>query len=417
MNTSIGVIRQKRNRVRPALTFQFDYWLLLIVAALVVLGMLIVFSATFDLGLRLEQDSAYYLRRQSAALLLGLFCGFIVMQVDYRFLRKVSVPFLAFTLLLLIALLFAGETLLGARRGLYEGSYQPSEIAKLATILYIAHWVSSKGDRIRNVTYGLLPFGIITGAICGLIVLQPDLSTAALIAFVSLTIFFVAGAEIKQFVVAGLVSGGTAAALIQTLPHASKRIAEFQTSWRNPAEASYHVQHALYSLYSGGWFGVGLGEGGQKFGPLPAAHTDGVFAVLGQELGFAGCLLVIFLFCFLMWRGFRIARQARSSFGALLALGITCWLGYQALINLAVMTAVIPFTGIPLPFMSYGGSSLTFSLIGVSILLNISRDNALTNDRRGSRPQPISEMESLRESFTMRRRDGRSHLSGSGRRR
>jgi cell division protein FtsW len=380
---SFGVVRKRSVRVSPGLKYQLDYWLLLAVAGLIVLGMLLVYSSTFDYGIRFQDDPTYYFRRQFMALLLGVAGIAVVLQFDYHALRRISVPFLAGTLLALLVVLFFGETIFGARRGIFEGSYQPSEVAKLATIIYISHWLSSKGERIKLLTYGLLPFSVITGVVCALIVLQPDLSTAGLIAMVSFTVFFIAGADWRQFAFAGLLGGAVFLLLINALPHAAARVGEYREAFNDPTLAGWQVRQSLVALGRGGLFGVGLGESTQKFGPLPAAHTDGVFAVLGEELGLAGSLVLVGLFGMLVWRGFRVARRARDSYGGLLALGITCWLGYQALINVAVITAVIPFTGIPLPFVSYGGSSLLFSLIGIGILINVSRDAAIR-----TRPQP-----------------------------
>jgi cell division protein FtsW len=348
-----------------------------------------------------------------AALGLGLLVIVITLQFDYHALRRFSVPLMGFTLLLLVALLIFGEANFGATRGLHENSYQPGELAKLASILYIAHWLSSKGERIKDITYGLLPFSIITGIVCFLIVQQPDLSTAGLIAIVSMTIFFVAGAEWRQIIIAAAVGGTIFVVLMLTAPHAAARISAWQEVLRDPEQAVWQVKQALIALGSGGFFGRGLGNSTQKFGPLPAAHTDGVFAIVGEELGLIGCLVIIMLLAMLSWRGLRAAHQARDSYGFLLAIGITAWLSYQALINIAVITAVIPFTGIPLPFLSYGGTSLLFSLIGVGILLNISRDANLT-----TRTQPRESVtESLRASFGLRRRNGRSRVSRSGSRR
>ncbi|HEX6384070.1 MAG TPA: putative peptidoglycan glycosyltransferase FtsW [Anaerolineae bacterium] len=376
--TTINVIRKKSSRVRPGLKFHFDYWMLLALSGLLVLGMLMVYSTTFDYGLRFQDDATYYFRRQFIALILGLIGLVMVMHFDYHALRRFSVPLLGLTLLGLVVVLFFGESIFGAQRGFYEGSYQPSEVAKLTMILYIAHWLSSKGERIKMLTYGLLPFSVITGVVCALIVRQPDLSTAGLIALISFTLFFIAGADLRQFAMAGLLGGAAFLFLILTLPHAAARVDAYTTALRDPYQASWHVQQSLIALGRGGFFGVGLGESTQKFGPLPVAHTDGAFAILGEELGLVGGLLLIGLFGMLAWRGFRAAYYARDSYGALLAIGITCWLGYQALINVAVNTAVIPFSGIPLPFLSYGGSSLTISLIGVGILLNVSRDAAMS---------------------------------------
>lgn len=384
--STVNVVRKRTSQVKPGLKFQFDYWLILAASGLILIGMLMVYSTTFDYGLRFQDDATYYFRRQFIALIIGLAAALIIMQFDYHVLRRFSVPLLGLTIAGLLVVLFFGDAIFGAQRGFYEGSYQPSEIAKLATILYIAHWLHSKGDRIKKVSYGLLPFSILVGSISALIVQQPDLSTAGLIAIVSFTLFFVAGADIKQIVVAGAAGGAAFLFLMMTLPHAAARVDAYTVALRDPTQASWNVRQALIALGRGGVFGVGLGESVQKFGPLPAAHTDGVFAILGEELGLVGALLVLGLLALLVWRGLFIAAKARNSYGFLLALGITCWLGYQALINMAVITTVIPFTGIPLPFLSYGGSSLAVSLIGIGILLSISRDSAITKHQK---PQPV----------------------------
>ncbi|MCB9419432.1 MAG: cell division protein FtsW [Ardenticatenaceae bacterium] len=376
---SVNVIRKRTARVHPALKLQFDYWMLLIMAGLLILGMLIVYSSTFWLGIEAKDgDALYYIRRQFVAFLLGGLGIIFIMQFDYHILRRFSVPVLIITLLGLIVVLFFGEAIFGARRGISGGSYQPSEIAKLATFIYIAHWLSSKGDRIKDVTYGLIPFSVITGVVCSLIILQPDLGTSALIAMVSFTLFFVAGADWRQFMATGALGGSVFFVLIKSFPHAAARLAEYLQTLKDPSLAGWQVRQAFVALGRGGVSGVGLGAGIQKYGALPAAHTDGVFAILGEELGLFGTMICIILLALLVWRGLLTAWRARDSFGGLLALGITCWIGYQSLMNIAVITAVMPFTGIPLPFMSYGGSSLLITLLGMGILLNISRDAAIT---------------------------------------
>src|SRR5690606_20841976 len=191
------------------------------------------------------------------------------------------------------------------------------------------------------------------------------------VALISFTMFFVAGAAWQQIVVAAAGGGGIFIFLMLTVPHAAARVSAWQEVLRDPNQAVWQVKQALIALGNGGYMGVGLGNSTQKFGPLPAAHTDGIFAILGEELGLIGALIVMLLLGLLVWRGFRAARMARDSYGFLLALGLTCWLAFQSLINIAVITAVIPFTGIPLPFISYGGTSLLFSLIAAGILLSI----------------------------------------------
>lgn len=407
--TALKVIRKNQYRARRGQVFQFDYWLALSVAGLLVVGMLMAFSTTFDYGLRFHEDATYFIQRQLIAMVIGIVGIVIFMQLDYRILRRGSVFIMVGTLAMLFFVLFFGEAIFGARRGLYGGSFQPSEIAKIATILYIAHWISSKGERIKNLTYGLVPFSLIVGLVCALIVLQPDLGTSVLIAGIAFTLFFIAGADIRQFAVAGLMGGGMFLFLINVLPHAAKRISDFRDGLVDPIQGGWHVQQSVVALGTGGFFGVGLGESTQKFGPLPAAHTDGVFAVLGEELGIFGCLVVITLFALFTWRGVKTALNARDGYGFLLALGITCWLAFQALINMAVIVAVFPFTGMPLPFLSYGGSSMAISLLGVAILLNISRDSALNVKLQGRK----SIRETIREDLSLRRRNGRAHISRS----
>jgi cell division protein FtsW len=381
---AVNVIRKKGNRVSPKLFFHFDYWLLLAVAGLIVIGLLTVYSTTFDIGRQWHDgDSGYFIRRQLQALVLGLTGFLAVLVFDYHVLRKFSILIFLAALVGLIATLIFGEESLGAQRGLLGGSYQPAELAKLATIIYIAHWLSSKGDRIKMATYGLVPFAIIVGVVCGLIVRQPDLSTAVLIAMISFTLFFVAGADIKQFTLAIILGGAVFVALVFVFPHALSRWEAFQTTLTNPLESGYQVEQTLAALANGGLFGVGPGASTQKFIPLPAGHTDGAFAILAEEFGLVGALSVMSLMGILVWRGFRIANQARDGYGSLLAIGITCWLGFQTLLNIAVITAVIPVTGIPLPFISYGGSAFAISIVGAGVLLNVSRDASIIK-----RPQP-----------------------------
>lgn len=380
---TINVVRKRTNTLDPQRKFLFDYWMALAIAGLIVVGVLIVYSTTFDLGWLAKDDPTYYIKRQLGALALGLLGIVLIMQFDYHALRRITVPFLLITLVLLAVTLVVAENIFGANRGLWEGSFQPSELAKLAAILYISHWLYSKGDRIKKLTYGLLPFSVITGVICALIVRQPDLSTAILIALISFTLFFVAGSDWKQFALVVLVAGAIFALLVMILPHAAQRVDDFTATIRDPNQASWQVRQALVALARGGLFGVGLGESTQKFGALPFAHTDGAFAILGEELGLTGSLIVVSLLGFLTYRGFRTATMARDSFGFLLAVGVTSWLAYQSLINIAVITAVIPFTGMPLPFLSYGGSSLLVTLLGLGVLLNVSRDAAIS--RRGRR--------------------------------
>ncbi len=387
---TINVVKKRGNTILAGRNkLAFDYWLLLIAAALLAIGFLMVYSTTFDLGDRFQQNSVYYLSRQVVAMMLGIGIIVVLMQFDYHVLRyrHVSVVLLVITLLILFGMIIFGkDDAYGAVRTLSGGSYQPSELAKLVAILYVADWLDSKGDRIKTINYGLIPFSFITGLLFALIVAQPALSAAILIAGICFTLFFVAGADLKQVLVAGALALVVFFIMTLYLSHASQRVDDYMMGLRDPLQASYQVKHALAALANGGLIGVGIGQGGQKFGPLPLAHTDGVFAIVGEEMGLVGTLGVVALFGLLTWRGLLVATRARDTYGALLAVGVTAWIAYQALINVAVITAVMPFTGMPMPFLSYGGSSMLMTLVGIGILLNVSRDAA--NGRRVSRPQP-----------------------------
>jgi cell division protein FtsW len=328
------------------------------------------------------------------------------------------------SLVLLVLVLGFGSVRFGAQRTFLNGSVQPSEPAKLAVVIYIAAWLSSKGEKIRQMTYGLVPFSVLIGVIAGLIVLQPDFSTAVLVVLTAIAMFFIAGADLLQVGLGCLVGGGTFYLLIINSLHGSQRLDDYLATWSDPELVSYHVRQALVALGSGGLFGRGLGAGYQKFGYLPAPHTDSVFAVVGEELGLAGCLIVVALFALLAQRGFKIALEAREPFGAVLAVGVTCWLVFQAFINVAVMTATIPFTGIPLPFLSLGGSAMVSSLAAVGLLLSVSRGSREAISSRGRRgklagrlsPYGVGKGGRRRAGSVLWRRNRRSRISRVGRR-
>ena len=314
--------------------------------------------------------------------------------------------------LLLGLVLVIGSDRFGGQRWLLNGSIQPGELAKLAVIIYIADWLSSKGARIRHVTYGLIPFAILLGFVTGLIVLQPDFSTAVLIAITAVAMFFIAGGDLWQMIASGVLGGATFALLITRSEYRLARITSFLNPMGDQLGSNYQVRQILIALGSGGVTGLGLGASRQKFGYIPASHTDGIFAILGEELGLIGCLVVIALFALLAYRGFRIAIAAPDAFGTVLAAGVTCSLIFQALINIAVVTATAPFTGIPLPFISFGGSSLVISMTGVGLLLAVSRGTLPEEEQSKDQKEQVS-----RAPHDLRRWDGRTRVPRSGRRR
>jgi cell division protein FtsW len=387
-----------------------DYVLILIVVALVLIGLIVVYSTTFTLGYAYKDQPTYYLVRQAVFAAMGLDIMVLMMRVEYHKWQKLSIIFMVATVLLLVYVLMAGPAVHGARRRIMGDSIQPSEICKLAMVLYIAHWLSSKGEKLRQVTYGLVPFAVLIGFIASLIILEPDFGTTILIVAAAGTMFFIAGADVIQLIVSTMVGGSTLLLIIANYEYAWERIVTFSQDpfavLQKPFDAAlaqdtYQVMHTLVTLGSGGITGTGLGSGQQK-NLLPAAESDAIFAVLGEELGLLGCLVVLGLFAALAYRGFKIALRAEDSFGFILASGITIWLTFQAMINVAVVTDTLPFTGLPLPFISLGGSSLVISMMGVGMLLSISRGATESTKERDA---PLGSG----------RRNGRARLPYSGR--
>ncbi|MDM8528443.1 putative lipid II flippase FtsW [Anaerolineales bacterium HSG24] len=351
-----------------------DYFVLITVAALLFFGLMMIYSATFALGYQQYNQPTYYFSRQLLWVGIGLLAMVIFANVEYHTWRRFSILIMAGTMSLMLLVLIVGGEYFGAQRWLFRGSIQPSELSKLAIIIYLADWLAVKGDKIRQVSYGVLPFGILLSLIAGLIVLQQDLSTAILVSVTALVMFFVAGGDLWQ-IIAGLSAGTMVFAML--IVSSSYRLARI-TAFLDPINSDplgdgYQIRQILIALGSGGVTGLGLGASRQKFGYIPASHTDGIFAILGEELGLLGCLVVIGLFVFLAYRGFQIALAAPDTFGSILAVGITFSLVFQAIVNVGVITALLPFTGIPLPFISFGGSSLVVSMASVGLLLAVSR--------------------------------------------
>ncbi|GIK36406.1 MAG: cell division protein FtsW [Chloroflexota bacterium] len=382
--------------------------MIITIAALLIVGLMMIYSATFALGYQLYDQPTYYFIRQLLWMGVGLLVMIIFARVEYHTWRRFSILLMTLTLLLLGVVLLIGQERFGGQRWLFNGSIQPSEFSKLAIMIYIADWLSSKGERIRRVSYGLIPFAILLGLITGLIVLQRSLSTAVLIALTALAMFFIAGGNLWQIIVSAVLGGGTIAFLTTQSAYRLTRVATFLDPLNaDPLNGGYQIRQILIALGSGGLLGLGLGASRQKFGYIPASHTDGIFAILGEELGLIGSLAVVGLFAFLAYRGFRVAMLAPDAFGRVLASGITCGLIFQAIVNVGVVTASIPFTGVTLPFISFGGSSLVVSMASAGLLLAVSRRTM---------PEDPQEKEERREVDHLRRRNRGTRLPGPGRR-
>lgn len=345
--------------------------------ALLGIGIVMVYSSSAVSAYVNFHDSYYFLKRQLLWVTFGIIAMFFVMTVDYHWWRKIAKPILLFTLILLILVLVPGlgKVVNGARRWLGFGSVylQPSEFAKLSMVLFSAEYLTMRQDKITYFTKGLLPQLGVLLIVFGLILKEPDLGTSLSIAGTVFILLYTAGAKISHLASLGLagIVGIVIAIIVE--PYRLRRLLAFSNPWADPLDTGYHIIQSLYAIGSGGLFGVGLGRSREKFLYLPEPHTDFIFAILGEELGLIGTITVVVLFFLFAWRGYKIALSARDIYGSILAAGITTMIILQAIMNIAVVTASMPVTGIPLPFISFGGSSLIFTLAGVGILLNISR--------------------------------------------
>jgi len=348
------------------------------VLGLVVLGLLIVYSSSFALGLLAFNDANYFVARQALWAAIGVVLLVTLMRLDYRWLRSISPLLMLVAIVALMAVLVPGIGLErnGAQRWITLGPLppaQPSEFAKLALIIYVSAWLAGKGTYIQSFALGFAPFVIMVGLVAGLILLEPDTGTAAVVVLTTVTLFFIAGASMTHLAALLSIGSVTAFLLIISAGYRADRLIAFVDPGDDPSGVGFHTLQLLIALGSGGVGGLGLGASRQKFFYIPNSHTDGVFAIVGEELGFIGAIAVLILFGALIYRGFRVILRTRDEFGALLATGIVCWIAYQALINVGGITRAIPMTGIPMPFLSYGGSALAALLAAVGILLSISR--------------------------------------------
>ena len=344
----------------------FDVMLGVTLLALLAYGLLMLYSATFYVGVDFWQRQLLWVAISSVIVL-------VIYHIPYPLWQKFALPLMGGTLVMLFLVLLLGELVLGAQRSLVGASVQPGVLARVIVVIYIAAWLSSKGEQLNHVGYGLIPFAIIIGVVAGMVALQPNLSTALLLIVTGLAMFFYAGGDPIQIFVS-IVSGGAAFGLLAwQLPHARGRLVGYLASMRDPTQMPYHVHRAMIAIGEGGILGVGIGAGRLKSGYLPFPHTDSIFGVIAEEAGLLGCLLVITLFILLAYRGYRIALETADPFGSLLAFGATTMIVSEALLNIMVMVGLIPFTGTALPFFTYGGSEMVMTMAGVGLLLSVSR--------------------------------------------
>ncbi len=348
-----------------------DYILLFIVAALLSVGVLMVFSASPTMAFRLG-DSYYYLKRHLIAVALGCLAMYGGFRTDMRSLKNSAAFLVALSLILLLVVFIPGIGfgVLGARRWIYLGllSFQPAELAKFALIVYMAKELSSK-----PLKEALWPVLGVTLAMALFIIKQPDLGTAMVILITSFSMLYIAGipaAQIMSVAAAGFVG---IVLLSITKSYRMKRLLAYVNPWNDPHGVGFHIIQSLIAVGSGGLFGLGLGQSKQKFFYLPQNYTDFIFAIFCEEMGLIGALVVVLLFFVFIARGIRAVRNSSDNFSMLLAAGIVSWIGFQALLNISVVLGLLPTTGIPLPFISYGGTSIVVMLYSVGVLLNVSQ--------------------------------------------
>ncbi len=391
---------QSKEKHRNKVQLRFDVPLLLTVITFLIIGLVMVYSASYDYSNIYYDNATTIFYRQLIWLGIGVVCSFILTLFDYHKWNKFAVFAMGFTVVALLSVLIVNEVRNGAVRTLFEGSIQPSEMAKLVIIIYLAVWLSAKQEKLGEIGFGLIPLAIILGLFGGLIIIQPDFSAVATIIILGGLMFFLAGGDLKQIGILLAISMVIGWGIIQLSPTGSARIEYFMAGLMDPTEGSYHVRRSLEAIIKGGWFGVGIGEAETKLTGLPVPPTDSIFAVVGEETGVIGSAILVILFAVFMWRGFVVAHGAPDQLGMLLAGGLTLWVSLEAFINMAVMVNLLPFAGNALPFVSAGGSNLIVSLAAVGIILNISRLSEINKVEQG---KIINAVVDLRRRYRRRR--------------
>lgn len=366
------VIRSKRKNKMG----EIDYGIFYSVVLLLTIGVVMVYSASSYYAMFTTKDSMYFLKKQLTSAIVGVVAMAFAMCFDYHKIKKYTVAIMVICIpLLLVVFLFPAVN--GAQRWIQIGplpSLQPSEIAKYVVVLFLAMSLEVKGEGVKNFKTGILPYLGVSGFYAAIVLAEKNLSIASVIMIVTFIVLFTAGGKIKHLfgIVAPVL---VAVALFFTLStdYRRARMLNFINPWQDPADKGYQLIQSFYALGAGGVTGLGLGQSRQKTLYMPEPHNDFIFSIIGEELGLIGCICIIILFIIFIWRGINVAMKARDTYGTLLAIGITSVIAVQSLINIAVVTGSMPVTGVPLPFISYGGSALVINMTAVGLLLNISR--------------------------------------------
>lgn len=355
---------------------EIDFVLFSVIILLVTIGVVMVYSASSYFAAFKYNNAEYFLWRQLAWAVLGVIGMITTMNIDYHVYKKYTRLLIIFTFIAL-CLVFLFPPVKGAQRWIRLGpaSFQPSEIAKYVVVLYVAKRISTHTQDIKSFVRGVIPNLLFAGFIAGMILAEKNLSIATVTILVCVIMLFVAGTKLWQM---GLLGGGVIAAGLAGIffePYRLKRLTGFLDPWADAQDTGYQLVQSLLALGSGGLTGVGIGQSRQKCFYIPEPHNDFIFSVIGEELGFIGCMIIITLFVIFLWRGIMAATKAKDMYGSLLATGITSVVILQSLINVAVVSGSMPVTGVPLPFISAGGSSLVINMIFMGVLLNVTRQN------------------------------------------
>ncbi len=354
-----------------------DNSILLLAICLTCLGVVMVFSSSSIMAVRDYGDSLHFLKRQGVFALFGFAVMAVLMRVDLELLRKAAWPILIFCVLLLIAVLIpgVGKKVGGANRWIQMAgfTFQPAEFVKLGLVIFMAFSLARKQDKIKSFRVGFLPYMLILSVLLCLLLAQPDLGSAITLGVVAVAMLLVAGTRLSYLAGIGLISLPFLYFLVMNVDYRRRRIMAFLNPWEDPSDTGFQIIQSWIAFGSGGPFGKGLGQSKQKLFYLPEAHTDFIFSVVGEELGFIGVIVIAAMFLLLILRGLKTSLNAADDFSCYLAFGLTLLIGIQALVNIAVVMGMVPTKGLALPFLSYGGTSLVTTLGAIGILLNISR--------------------------------------------
>ena len=374
------MVKKKGKSFSSFLKNPIDFTLLITILLLLSIGLIMLLSASSPSALSESGNSYSYFYKQAIFAVAGLFMMWVISNIDYRFYQKYYKLAYVIAFLALLAVLFIGRTVNGAKRWIYVTdtlSIQPSEMAKLLMIIFFAAILVKNRDELNKYGKGFIKHLLLLVPIIGLLLVEPHFSASIIIIGIVAIMMIIAGCKFWHFLVTGAVVGVPGIiALILLEQYRLERVTTFLDPWKDATGSGWQVIQSLYAIGSGGLFGAGLGESKQKYLYIPEPHNDFIFSILGEELGFIGCAIVIILFAIFIWRGILIAMKSPDMFGSLMAMGITAQVAIQVIINIAVVTSSMPATGMPLPFFSYGGTSLFILLCEMGILLNISKAGA-----------------------------------------